>query len=84
MLTENNSLGNMENIGVYMRFCVLFPAEICEWEISRFMGDILIQQFCQFLCILRPAGLHLEIDPRGGKMSIYEKEGGRSPVYMRG
>ena len=30
------------------------------------------------------AGLHLEIDPRGGKMSIYEKEGGRSPVYMRG
>ena len=29
-------------------------------------------------------GLHLEIDPRGGKMSIYEKEGGRSPVYMRG
>ena len=29
-------------------------------------------------------GLHLEIDPRGGEMSIYEKEGGRSPVYMRG
>ena len=28
------------------------------------------------------AGLHLEIDPRGGKMSIYKKEGGRSPVYM--
>ena len=27
-------------------------------------------------------GLHLEIDPRGGKMSIFEKEGGRSPVYM--
>ena len=24
----------------------------------------------------------LEIDPRGGEMSIYEKEGGRSPVYM--
>ena len=22
------------------------------------------------------AGLHLEIDPRGGEMSIYEKEGG--------
>ena len=30
------------------------------------------------------AGLHLEIDPRGGEMSIYEKERGRSPVYMRG
>ena len=31
------------------------------------------------------ADLHLEIDPRGGKISIYEKEGGgRSPVYMRG
>ena len=29
-----------------------------------------------------PTGLHLEIDPRGGEMSIYEKEGGRSPVYM--
>ena len=27
-------------------------------------------------------GLHLEIDPRGGEMSIYEKEVGRSPVYM--
>ena len=26
----------------------------------------------------------LEIDPRGDEMSIYEKEGGRSPVYMRG
>ena len=25
------------------------------------------------------AGLHLEIDPRGGKMSIYEKEGGTKP-----
>ena len=30
------------------------------------------------------SGLHLEIDPRGGEMSIYENEGGRSPVYMRG
>ena len=27
-------------------------------------------------------GLHLEIDPRRGEMSIYEKEGGQSPVYM--
>ena len=27
-------------------------------------------------------GLHLEIDPRGDEMSIYEKERGRSPVYM--
>ena len=27
-------------------------------------------------------GLHLEIDPRGGEMSIYEKEGGPSPVHM--
>ena len=26
------------------------------------------------------SGLHLEIDPRGGEMSIYEKEGGQSPV----
>ena len=25
------------------------------------------------------AGLHLEIDPRGGEMSIYEKEGGAKP-----
>ena len=33
-------------------------------------------------CIKSLPGLHLEIDPRGGKMSIYEKEGGRSPVYM--
>ena len=24
------------------------------------------------------AGLHLEIDPRGGEMSIYEKEGGEA------
>ena len=28
------------------------------------------------------AGVHLEIDPRRGKMSIFEKEGERSPVYM--
>ena len=28
------------------------------------------------------AGIHLEIDQRGGEMSIYEKEGERSPVYM--
>ena len=27
-------------------------------------------------------GLHLEIDPRGGEMSIYEKEEGAKPVYM--
>ena len=27
-------------------------------------------------------GLHLEIDPRVGKMSIYEEEGGPSPVYI--
>ena len=32
--------------------------------------------------LLLKAGLHLEIDPRGGKISIYEKEGGRSPVYI--
>ena len=35
------------------------------------------------VCTVLP-GLHLEIDPRGGEISIYEKEGGRSPVYMRG
>ena len=27
-------------------------------------------------------GVHLEIDPRGGKMSILEKEGGQGPVCM--
>ena len=27
------------------------------------------------------AGFHLEIDPRGNKMSICEKEGEQSPVY---
>ena len=32
--------------------------------------------------VVELAGLHLEIDPRGDEMSIYEKEGGRSPVYM--
>ena len=31
---------------------------------------------------MTPPGLHLEIDPRGGEMSNYEKEGGQSPVYM--
>ena len=34
-------------------------------------------------CIKSLPGLHLEIDPRGGKMSIYEKEGGRSPNILR-
>ena len=29
---------------------------------------------------LSPSGLHLEIDPRGGEMSIYEKKGGQSPA----
>ena len=28
------------------------------------------------------AGLHLEIDPRGSKISIYKKERGQSPVYL--
>ena len=28
------------------------------------------------------AGVHLEIDPGGSKMSILEKEGGQSPVCM--
>ena len=26
--------------------------------------------------VMKLAGLHLEINPRGGEMSIYEKEGG--------
>ena len=30
------------------------------------------------------AGLHLEIDPRGGEMSIYEKERGRSTCTLGG
>ena len=34
------------------------------------------------ILILLLPGLHLEIDPRRGEISIYEKEGGRSPVYM--
>ena len=29
--------------------------------------------------VITLAGLHLEIDPRGSEMSIYEKEGGAKP-----
>ena len=39
-----------------------------------------VQPFCptSLVCCgyMNLAGLHLEIDQRGGKMSIYEKEGG--------
>ena len=42
------------------------------WQISGVWGTKVHTQ----------PGLHLEIDPKGGKMSIYEKEGRRSPVYM--
>ena len=41
-------------------------------------------QYVEVESVVVKAGLHLEIDPRGGEMSIYEKEGGQSPVYMRG
>ena len=33
------------------------------------------------VCNVLP-GVHLEIDPRGGKMSIYEKEGGEADMYI--
>ena len=64
------TLAKLENIKNYLQ---LFIPELFTVE-------------CAVECVWcnTVAGLHLEIDPRGGEMSIYEKEGGRSPVYMRG
>ena len=53
---------------------------LVEDAIAAFHSEIKLGPDCVCTC----SGLHLEIDPRGGEMSIYEKEGGRSPVYMRG
>ena len=39
--------------------------------------NTLFQLYCRVAAMRPPyAGLHLEIDPRGSEMTIYEKEGG--------
>ena len=54
---------------------------VCIWNLASFLSYLLLH--CAYDNYIHTTGLHLEIDPKGGEMSIYEKEGGRNPVYMR-
>ena len=71
LCTELSSAGIITGLYAKIAFClvIVFLLTLKAWNSM----------------VVKPqSGLHLEIDPRGGEMSIYEKEGGRSPVYMRG